>query len=160
MKIHRLLASVLLVVIGIGTLTLVAPAAKAVAADEKVEKTETKEEKSSPDKSADEKGDAKSGEKKDDKDKKDDDKKDEEDKVVTTEHMATIHGKEIKYTATAGKLAMKSDDGKTKAHIFFIAYTKNGVEDLGQAADYVCVQWRAGVDRACGCTWGCSGRSG
>ena len=37
MKIHRLLASVLLVVIGIGTLTLVAPAAKAVAADEKVE---------------------------------------------------------------------------------------------------------------------------
>jgi carboxypeptidase C (cathepsin A) len=33
---------------------------------------------------------------------------------------------------TAGKLAMKSDDGKTKAHIFFIAYTKNDVEDLGK----------------------------
>ena len=27
---------------------------------------------------------------------------------------------------------MKSDDGKTKAHVFFIAYTKNGVEDLGK----------------------------
>lgn len=75
---------------------------------------------------------AKSDEKKEDKaDKKDDDKKDEN-KVVTTEHVATIQGKEFKYTVTAGKLAMKADDGKTKAHIFFIAYTKNGVEDLGK----------------------------
>ncbi|MGD9633696.1 MAG: S10 family peptidase [Pirellulales bacterium] len=75
-------------------------------------------------------------EKKEDKskgdDKKDADKKDDVDKIVTTEHVATIQGQEIKYTVTAGKLAMKNDVGKTKAHIFFIAYTKNGVEDLGQ----------------------------
>lgn len=80
---------------------------------------------------AEEKADAKT-EAKADGDKKDDEKKDEGDKVVTTTHTATIQGKEISYTATTGKLAMKSDDGKTKAHIFFIAYTKNGVEDLGQ----------------------------
>ena len=84
-------------------------------------------------KAGDDKKDDKSkdGEKKDDDD-KDGDKKDEGDKIVITEHVATIQGQEIKYTVTAGKLAMKSDDGKTKAHIFFIAYTKNGVEDLGK----------------------------
>ena len=43
-----------------------------------------------------------------------------------------MHGKEIKYTATAGKLVMKDDEGKPKATIFFVAYTKNGVEDLSQ----------------------------
>jgi len=74
----------------------------------------------------------KSDEKKEDKkDEKDGDKKDE-DKFVTTEHVATIQGQELKYTVTAGKLAMKSDDGKAKAHIFFVAYTKNGVEDIGK----------------------------
>ena len=77
------------------------------------------------DKSAGDKqsGDAKSSEKANDV---------EEDKLVTTEHTATIDGKELKYTAVAGKLAMKSDDGKTKAHVFFIAYTKNGVKDLAK----------------------------
>ena len=119
MKIHRSLAWCLLVVIGAGALPLVAPMATTVAAEEKSDKKD--------DKSANEKGDAK----KDEKDKKDG-KEDEEDKVVATEHMATIQGQELKYTATAGKLVMKSDDGKTKAHIFFIAYTKNGVGDLGK----------------------------
>lgn len=56
----------------------------------------------------------------------------QEDKVVTTTHTTTINGEEIEYAVTAGKLAMKSDDGKTKAHIFFIAYTKKDVEDLGK----------------------------
>jgi carboxypeptidase C (cathepsin A) len=116
MKIHRSLAWFPLVLMGAGALPLVAPVATTVAAEEKAEKKD--------DKSADEK----SGEKKDDKAKKDD----EEDKIVATEHVATIQGKELEYTATAGKLVMKSDDGKTKAHIFFIAYTKNGIEDLGK----------------------------
>ena len=67
------------------------------------------------------------------KDDKKDEKKDEpKDTVSVTEHTATIDGKEIKYKATAGKLVMKDDEGKTKALMFFIAYTKNGVEDLGQ----------------------------
>ena len=65
-------------------------------------------------------------------DKKDEKKDEPKDTVSVTEHTATINGKEIKYTATAGKLVMKDDEGKPKALVFFIAYTKNGVEDLGQ----------------------------
>jgi carboxypeptidase C (cathepsin A) len=66
--------------------------------------------------------------------KKSDEKKDDEskDKLSVTEHTATIQGKEISYTATAGTLVMKDDDGKPKAKLFFIAYTKNGVEDLAE----------------------------
>lgn len=67
-----------------------------------------------------------------DREKTGDEKTVEADKIVTTEHVATIQGQEIKYTVTAGKLAMKNDEGKTMAHIFFVAYTKNGVDDLGQ----------------------------
>ena len=67
-------------------------------------------------------------EKKDDKEKKDEPK----DTTSVTQHTTTINGKEIKYTATAGKLVMKDDEGKPKAMVFFIAYTKNGVEDLSQ----------------------------
>lgn len=53
-------------------------------------------------------------------------------KISTSQHTVTIDGKEISYTATAGKLAMKDDDGKAKAGIFFVAYTKDGVDDLVQ----------------------------
>ncbi len=121
MKIYRSLVWSLIVLMGAGALPLAVPVAATVAAEEQADKKE--------DKSADEKKDAKKG----DKDQKDDeDKEADEDKVVATEHTATIQGQELKYTATAGKLVMKSDDGKTKAHIFFIAYTKNGVEDLGK----------------------------
>jgi len=67
-------------------------------------------------------------EKKDDKEKKEEPK----DSVSVTQHTASIGGKEIKYTATAGKLVMKDDEGKPKALVFFTAYTKNGVEDLSQ----------------------------
>ena len=35
-----------------------------------------------------------------------------------SQHSATIQGKEIKYTATAGKLVMKSDEGEPKANFF------------------------------------------
>ena len=58
------------------------------------------------------------------------DKDKDKDKLVSTQHTTTIDGKEIKYTATAGKLVMKDDEGKAKAHIFFVAYTKDGVNDL------------------------------
>jgi carboxypeptidase C (cathepsin A) len=54
------------------------------------------------------------------------------DKIVATSHTATIHDKEFKYTATTGKLVMKNDEGDAKAQIFFIAYTKDNVDDLGQ----------------------------
>jgi carboxypeptidase C (cathepsin A) len=60
-------------------------------------------------------------------------KKDEpKDKVWVTKHSAKLQGKDIKYTATAGKLVMKDDEGEPKALVFFIAYTKNGVAELSQ----------------------------
>jgi carboxypeptidase C (cathepsin A) len=55
-----------------------------------------------------------------------------EDKVSVTQHTATIQGQEIKYTATAGKLVMRDYEGEPEALMFFIAYTKDGVEDLSQ----------------------------
>lgn len=55
-----------------------------------------------------------------------------EDKVSVTQHAATIDGKELKYTATAGKLVMKDYEGDPISQMFFIAYTKDGVDDAGQ----------------------------
>ncbi len=56
--------------------------------------------------------------------------KEPEPKLSVTEHEITIGGKVIKYKATAGYMPLKDADGdKTKANIFFIAYTKEGVDD-------------------------------
>ncbi len=74
-----------------------------------------------------------SSEKKSDEKKDSSEKKDElKDKVSVTHHSATIQGKEIKYTATAGKLVMKDDEEKPKALVFFIAYTKDGAGDMSK----------------------------
>jgi carboxypeptidase C (cathepsin A) len=66
-------------------------------------------------------------EKKDDKD-----KKTPEEKIVTTKHAVHIGGQEIKYTATAGTIVLKLEDGTPKASIFYMAYTKDDVSDLSQ----------------------------
>ena len=50
-----------------------------------------------------------------------------EDKVVQTKHSARIGGQEIKYTATAGMLVMKDEEGKPKASVFYMAYTRDDV---------------------------------
>jgi carboxypeptidase C (cathepsin A) len=52
-----------------------------------------------------------------------------EEKIVETRHRATIGGREIAYTATAGTLLLKEEDGTPKASVFFVAYTRDGVED-------------------------------
>ncbi len=51
-------------------------------------------------------------------------KKPADELIVSTHHSISIAGKQIKYQATAGKLAMKSDDLKKRANVFFVAYTK------------------------------------
>src|SRR5262249_8000993 len=68
------------------------------------------------------KGD-KAGEKKEE---KKDEKKPEE-KMVQTKHAIKIGGQEIKYTATAGTILLKLEDGTTKARVFDIAYPKDDV---------------------------------
>lgn len=55
-----------------------------------------------------------------------------EEKIVTTRHRATIGGAEIAYAATAGTLLLKEEDGRPKASVFFVAYTRDGVKDLGR----------------------------
>lgn len=54
------------------------------------------------------------------------------DEVVITEHVISVNGQALHYTATTGTLVMKDEEGKAKASIFFIAYTKKDVNDLSQ----------------------------
>ena len=51
------------------------------------------------------------------------------DEPVVTQHTARINGQSVSYTAEAGWLPIR-DDGKTVAKMFYIAYTRNGVQDL------------------------------
>ena len=75
-----------------------------------------------------------------DKDEKEKKRPEPQEQIVHTQHSVTIKGQEIKYTVTAGTLILKqeskrdekSEGEKAKASIFFIAYTKDGVEDVGK----------------------------
>ena len=60
------------------------------------------------------------------------------DNLVQTQHSVTIGGREVKYTVTAGTMVMKeeasdrekeADGEKPKAQVFFVAYTRDDVED-------------------------------
>src|SRR5260370_27765 len=64
-------------------------------------------------------------------DKTKDEKKPEE-KVVQTKHSVKIGGPEIKYTATAGTILLKLEDGTPKASVFYVAYTKDDVTDAAK----------------------------
>ncbi|MCY3740932.1 MAG: peptidase S10 [Candidatus Poribacteria bacterium] len=56
-----------------------------------------------------------------------------EDKLSVTHHSVTINGEEMRYTATTGTLILKEEidkEGeKPKAAVFFVAYTRDDVED-------------------------------
>lgn len=47
-----------------------------------------------------------------------------------TKHVLVVEGQEIPYEATAGTLLLKDDEGKAKASLFYVAYTKEDVEDV------------------------------
>jgi carboxypeptidase C (cathepsin A) len=49
-----------------------------------------------------------------------------------TDHTITVDGAKLAYRATAGTLPLKEEDGKVTANVFFVAYTKSGVEDLSK----------------------------
>jgi carboxypeptidase C (cathepsin A) len=55
-----------------------------------------------------------------------------EEKLVATHHRARIGGHEVAYTATAGTMLLKKDDGKVRASFYFTAYTRDGVSDVGR----------------------------
>ena len=52
--------------------------------------------------------------------------------IVTTQHSIEIAGKTVSYEAMAGKLSIKDDALKTKAEMFFIAYTRTGITEVGK----------------------------
>jgi carboxypeptidase C (cathepsin A) len=54
-----------------------------------------------------------------------------EEKLSVTHHSARIGEADVRYTATAGTLLLKEEDGTPKASIFFTAYTRVGISDLG-----------------------------
>jgi carboxypeptidase C (cathepsin A) len=56
-------------------------------------------------------------------------KRDLEEKTSETKHTVSIGGERIAYTAKAGTLILKDDNGDPKASVFYVAYTKDGVED-------------------------------
>ena len=61
-----------------------------------------------------------------DKDKdKDKDRPVKEEKPSVTRHEITLGGKPFRYTATAGYMPMKDENGKLKANIFYVAYVKD-----------------------------------
>lgn len=52
---------------------------------------------------------------------------DEAVKKSVTHHAVVLGGQKVEYTATAGMHPLKDAEGKVKANIFYIAYTKTGV---------------------------------
>jgi carboxypeptidase C (cathepsin A) len=52
-----------------------------------------------------------------------------EEKSSRTQHSITLDGQKIPYTATAGTILLKDEDGTAKASVFYIAYTRDGVKD-------------------------------
>lgn len=61
-----------------------------------------------------------------------DDKAGEEERQSVTKHSVTIGGQRIDYSATAGVIRLKEEQGKPRADVFFIAYTRDGVDDLSK----------------------------
>ena len=49
-----------------------------------------------------------------------------------THGSVVIAGKRINYTATAGTIILKNKAGKPTASMFYVAYTKDGVRNLGE----------------------------
>jgi carboxypeptidase C (cathepsin A) len=46
-----------------------------------------------------------------------------------TKHQITVNGRPLSYTATAGYTVIRDEEGKAKANIFFIAYTRDNVSN-------------------------------
>ena len=52
-----------------------------------------------------------------------------EENVSITSHVITLGGKPLPYTAVAGTLLLKADDGRPRANVYFTAYFRDDVKD-------------------------------
>lgn len=48
---------------------------------------------------------------------------------VIKQHRIKVNGKSLDYTTTTGLMPIKDEKGEIKANLFFVAYTKGGVDD-------------------------------
>ena len=60
-----------------------------------------------------------------------------EEKTSITHHNARIGGQQINYTATAATYVIRADDGSPKATMFYVAYTKDGVDAAKRPLSFV-----------------------
>src|SRR5579884_368958 len=60
-----------------------------------------------------------------------------EEKASVTHHSARIGGQMINYTATAATYVIRADDGSPKATMFYVAYTKDGVDPTRRPLSFV-----------------------
>ena len=79
------------------------------------------------------------------------------DQMVETKHVVVIDGQEIRYTVTTGTIVLKeeaekkgeqageSEGEKPKASVFFIAYTRDDVEDKTAPPAHLLLQRRPGL---------------
>src|SRR5439155_11530442 len=50
------------------------------------------------------------------------------DQINTTQHSVTVNGQVVNYTARAGTMVLKEEDGTPRANFFFVSYTRDGVD--------------------------------
>src|SRR5215813_4033578 len=60
-----------------------------------------------------------------------------EEKLSQTSHTLRIGGREIRYTATAGTLPIRLDNGRIAARMFFVAYTQDGQDAASRPISFL-----------------------
>jgi carboxypeptidase C (cathepsin A) len=60
-----------------------------------------------------------------------------QEQAKTSRHTVTVGGKTIPYTATAGTLTLRDDDGKPIASMFYVAYTADGPKDPNRPVTFL-----------------------
>ncbi len=58
------------------------------------------------------------------------------DNISTTQHVVSVAGQSIAYTAKAGTMVMKDEDGNAKASFFFVSYTRDGADPSRRPITY------------------------
>jgi carboxypeptidase C (cathepsin A) len=51
---------------------------------------------------------------------------------VVKQHSVRVNGKALPYTTTTGLMPIKDEKGEIKANLFYVAYTRDGVEDTSE----------------------------
>lgn len=53
-----------------------------------------------------------------------------EEKFVDTQHSVRINGLDVRYTATPGQFVLRRLNGEARGNMFFVAYTRDGINDM------------------------------